>query len=861
MTTKRRQGGCHTDGSLCREIGRLDEGYYSGEGNLITHCHASMPDPSFGPARIIDAPVYPPIVQPTGLKEEDRDAVCYNNLISSPYPPTYGGGVNYGSPANYDGVSITNCGKNLKLIDCGAILFDFFPNGLSFQPMDSDTWFGYVYDMGINAGIIGVPCYHVTTEGLVQTGQATAEATKGECEQCSGFYCTPDQTYIRYTYNGPDETGDPDCPYPLVFAIGTDSNKVVFQYNELATAVPNGVSGLNFVYTQQSIDLPAWSNYDYSADPVTTNQMGWENSEVEFQTFEVFDGPVFQNGIKTGLSVKCRIRPALDDTNEPVTITGTEWEVMELISPGQNYAVGDVFNIQHTHRHPSGDETTFAIALKVTALAPTTSLSGGAAFDVMIPGDMLNGHLVMRVQHTDLDNFPYHIAYLDERGSAFTKDTQYTSSRNHVITAIAGHGIKDRAFYGGLFEFFDKSIQYTTHSVKPGAPNVWTDIEQPDVSVQITNGYVSGVTINDGGQSWDKLPSNLKKEIQISSPPIVTGKTAKAEGTFTNGVLTAVTITDVGSGYNQDYPPDFWIRHFDPEVTNTVWDGVPDEEDQYNELMQIFRDYSATDKEETALQKKLIDYIINPQDYNPYWNDTYNTREASKTSRDMTIPDPNTEVQVDPFVKRVIDLPQRLYSPSVIAKVRENVVPLDRPMPKEALMENVNQIEIDRSLLDKLDTNLKDAYGAHNGQIQEQLTNITQVTGVPDSITYDENSVRTVQRRFLDMPHASPGTKYYMKQYRSDPRRDIYFTVTLGHDPLETGCGHFTCNAPTPPSDFSTYDGNTDITSTYSYVVSGQVQGPGCRGWSASGQQHIRHHMTKSTNTYSATVAAYGNPF
>ena len=89
MTTRRRKGGCHTDGSLCREIGRLDEGYYSGIGNLITHCHACMPDPAFGPARIIDAPVYPPIVQPVGLKEEDRDAVCYNNMISSPYPPTY----------------------------------------------------------------------------------------------------------------------------------------------------------------------------------------------------------------------------------------------------------------------------------------------------------------------------------------------------------------------------------------------------------------------------------------------------------------------------------------------------------------------------------------------------------------------------------------------------------------------------------------------------------------------------------------------------------------------------------------------------------------------------------------------------
>ena len=88
-------------------------------------------------------------------------------------------------------------------------------------------------------------------------------------------------------------------------------------------------------------------------------------------------------------------------------------------------------------------------------------------FDVLLPGDTLT-HMAVRALHTDLENFPYQIIYFNAAGPDFVKDTQYTSSRNHVVTARVGFGIKfssDRAFYGGYFEFFVESVQYTTHNV------------------------------------------------------------------------------------------------------------------------------------------------------------------------------------------------------------------------------------------------------------------------------------------------------------------------------------------------------------------------------------------------------------
>ena len=89
----------------------------------------------------------------------------YDAIIVSPYPATYEGGVDY-SLYGWHSRCCCRVWKKLPKSLCGdtGAIFDFFPNGLSFQPMDSDTWFGYLCDVGDNAGVVGTPCYSIATE-------------------------------------------------------------------------------------------------------------------------------------------------------------------------------------------------------------------------------------------------------------------------------------------------------------------------------------------------------------------------------------------------------------------------------------------------------------------------------------------------------------------------------------------------------------------------------------------------------------------------------------------------------------------------------------------------------------------------
>ena len=123
-----------------------------------------------------------------------------------------------------------------------------------------------------------------------------------------------------------------------------------------------------------------------------------------------------------------------------------------------------------------GGTATMTINLKITAVGATSTLSGGDVTDIMRLGDKINGHTITRTFHTEIGKFPYHIVYLDGSGNNFTKDTQYTSDRNHVITVKAGFGIPDRAIMVGLYEFLDKSLQYVTGDVNQKAPDIFNSV-------------------------------------------------------------------------------------------------------------------------------------------------------------------------------------------------------------------------------------------------------------------------------------------------------------------------------------------------------------------------------------------------
>ena len=894
----RRQNGCYTDGAPCDGFG---VGFYGGGRNINGHCDTRTPPAGNGPASLIDVNIYPPIDQPTGLDQQPSDRVMYSSVIATPYPPAYEGGVDYSSPAGFDGVATTDCGKLIKDFGCDAgAIFDFTPDGLSFQPMDSDTWFGYLYDIGTNAGHVGTPCYHITAETETRSpGTGTAPgpdspgpvSSKAGCEPCAGFFCTPLRTELSYTFNGPDETGDPDCPYPLVFGIGTNSNKVVISYDSLSSTTPNGVTSLAFTYG--GVSTPAWNASDLGAPPVETSQNPWQLGEESFTTFQIFDGVLFVDQNASGLSVKARITPLLDTTNDPAVIVGTKWEMLEVISQGQGYSVGDNYTLEYIHTHPSGDTSTFTIDLIVSGVGPINQIGSAAQFDTLLPGDTLNGHLVLRVVHADMENFPHHIVYLDQAGADFVADTQYTSNRSHVVTAHAGLGIKNRAYYGGYFEFFDKSIQYTTHNVDPSTPNVWTNIRQPDVEVLLSNGRVSGAIIHDGGNGWDTVKDPY---LQITDPNNPSGRAARVEGTFAGGKLVAIDVKKPGSGYNMQTvlqtpndeagvyadvaefnaggeqvlygPPQIWVRGFDPTETFPEFDGIPEEEDNYKNLTKGWQEsggfpsfFEARSGDPIPPEVLQAYYDLEPNERRKPENSPFEPgnlgqsigfRESNLLPTEKTIPTPNTEVQADTSINRIIELPQRQYSKDAVETARDNTRQLDRDFKDVR--------SLDPAMFEKWRQTQKDTFKTHNETVDTQYDILIQEQ-VPDNIVYKERSVTTTQRRFLDLPQSSPGTKYYMKQYRADPRTDVYFTITLTCTPVEDGCGHINCVGNAPPADFTVRTIPVDYEYTYRGGSLLGPQGPGCHVWVATGQQQIRHHLTKSTNTYAAAVNAYGNPF
>ena len=64
-------------------------------------------------------------------------------------------------------------------------------------------------------------------------------------------------------------------------------------------------------------------------------------------------------------------------------------------------------------------------------------------------------------------------------------------------------------------------MQYTTHNVDLNGADVWEAVQQPDIDVTLSNGQVTGATINDGGQGWDTVKDPY---LQITDPNNPSGK-------------------------------------------------------------------------------------------------------------------------------------------------------------------------------------------------------------------------------------------------------------------------------------------------------------------------------------------------
>ena len=728
-----------------------------------------------------------------------------------------------GNPA--DALTDGMCGKanrlNVEYLQEGEssgdclFVYDYYPTGLSFDFGYSDTWFSYLFDTTDKAGILGTPCYHIETEETDNTGSGGEYSSSSTCHPCTAFDCTPATTTLSYTVppEGKD-SNDPDCPHSTLFAIDTQSPKLCFGYDSLSTTLPDGC--LDFELSYDGVTYTdSWNENELTGSEYITAQNPYQGGDEAFNDFQIFN---LDAGLATGLRVKCEIKPVFDDANDPTVFSGTSWRITEVLSPGTGYTAGTTFSLSYTHTHPDNSTTVLTNNIKIKTVGPVQATEGQEGFDVLRSGDTINGHIVTRVFHTDLDNFPFHIAYLDACGNNFAKDTQYTSDRNHVITAKAGWGIPDRAALVGFFEFMEKSIQYVTADIDQEAPNRFHDLKVPQVTMSIVNGKVDNISIVDGGAGWQTLDAT--PDVYITAPLTTTGKRAEVTATFVNGAMTAITIDDGGSGYSSSKPPNLQIRNVHKVVDRTFREGNYSSVSitQLKQFLQALPEGDTSTSQETLRSLTAL-----PETY----SDQYKVVDF--------------KVKGDPDRQRVRQLAKRMYSDTATNPLREfyriddinlDVIENSNVLPTE-LLDITRQVIRDRSQANRT---------AHIDRITQKI--------IPEYSNHDQRYVTTIQGRISELPHSSQYTKYMMKQYRPDPRESIDINVTLSCSPVESGCGHVTC----PPPSTSSPGPNQSIS------MSGML-GDGCKPWTASGTMKIWNDLTRARAAWSAAIAAYGNPY
>ena len=740
--------------------------------------------------------------------------------------------------------TVANCGKLSRQPCTGGtqtctLYQDYVPKELSFDFGVSDTFMSYLYDTSDDAGHVGKACYYIITRRTSRNDGGGDTDTTQECVPCQSFSCTTASTTLRYTAEE-DLTGDVDCPHPTLFGVGTTSNKLVFEYDSLSSELPDGVNDLELSYDGVTY-LDGWDGVAEAGIPYTSSQNPWQVGDENFEDFEIFELNSSQTVL--GLRVKVRISPIFDDTTTPITFSGTRWVVEEILASGTNYTVGDVFSLTYDYTHPDSTTTTLTLNLRVAGVGPVSVVTGQSGFDVLRTGDTINGHVITHTFHTDIENFAQHVLYLDGNGNDFVKNTQYTSSRNHVITAVAGYGITDRACLIGKYEFLNKSIQYTTGSLNRLAPDIYNELVQPQVTFTITNGQLTSATIVDGGSGWDNLGET--PELVVSSPGVESGRIAEVIGVFLGGQLIDITITDPGSGYTEDTYPAVYIRNiFLKQKTRLLDDAyVPEKRDEFlDNLKAIPRtdDTSISAEELSSLEST--------------WNQQTEFTDAISI-------DPRVEMKMDQDRRRIRQLPQKHYSEAATEPLR-NVV------KRQDDFNYLNDAPLDR----KLKQGIVDEAARDDAQRQKDIDDITQKT-IPEFSNTKETYIERVQGSFSNLPEASQYTKYHLRQYRADTAISTSINITLSCTPVDIGCGHITCPPPaTPGNTFGSFEepldppdpNDPDATQTVNTTTVATVSallGPGCQSWSVSGNMTIFHELSRAAVTVSEATAAYGNPY
>ena len=426
------------------------------------------------------------------------------------------------------------------------------------------------------------------------------------------------------------------------------------------------------------------------------------------------------------------------------------------------------------------------------------------------------------------------------------------------VTVKAGKGIVDRAILVGKYEFLDKSIQFCTADIDRTAPDVFNTLRQPDIDATIntSNGSVSSVTINDGGSGWDTFDREPEFAVIGDQLPQVAGQPpfpqAKFEGTFSNGVLTALKIISPGAGYR----PYIEANRNDTQEVQQATSGLAEDQvlrttpkvyikNVHQDRVRKTEDPGHNPQAAVDLNKTLTEGEIkldkNVQDE---ITEAFSPGEI-RTHADV---DPTSRLKLDNNRYRTETQPQRMFSRDKTDEWKaENAKKYDITDVVNAIdmPDAAKQVVIDANEIDKVQI----------GDFAEVMTQ----DQIPEQSVYKESLVETVQGPFSELPSSSTYTKYMIRQYRPDSSREVKLKVTLSCEVVQAGCDHVPCSPISEIGGTETEEDGSTTTTTYG-ALTGPLGG-GCRDWSATGDITIQHDMTASTNTIGDAIENYGNPY
>ena len=518
---------------------------------------------------------YNPVGRDTSQEEEPnvpdftRDLVMYGNELCE---------ADDGQVQNICGTNSGNCGKLMVEVGQGSngtiySILDHYPEKLSFWPGAGDEWFMYLWDL--SNPVAGYPCHWIedidgttTTTDDEGNTSSTTSAWGSACHPCKSFSCDPGASTVTYTTpDGPMTEGRD--PFPTLWTAGTRTNAIAYRYEGgIPTTIPEGPIDFTITPTSGS-PTDAWDGSSTNGIPIQCPENPWSDpDDIGAEFVEVFDSLNSNTG--TGLRVKIRYGPT--SSGDPATITGTTIYIDELMNSGVNYQVGDSFNLQIAN---TGGNINFT--LTVSAVGPVETSNPYSDYALLNAADTVNGHIIEKVKHMDL-NFNYHIAELSGDGNDFAKDTVYTTSRGNQIRVLAGFGIRDRAFFGGLYEFRQKSFQFMTADLER-QPNTFDDFRQPTavrfVDVNVTPGSSTVTLVNASDTEWIDVGYNFRSAYfptdcyitNVSGTSFTINQVAQGVGggstdpvrtrceitniKIVNGQITYIKIADGGSGWNK----------------------------------------------------------------------------------------------------------------------------------------------------------------------------------------------------------------------------------------------------------------------------------------------------------------------